>query len=332
LHRAKQGPKLFTHDEVRRLLDANAPALKAMVLLGINCGFGNADCGKLPISTLDLAGGWVTFPRPKTGIARRCPVWPETIGALRAVLAKRPEPKNGDDAGLVFITKYGRSWAEATSTVTHEMTKLLRALDINGRNGLGFYTLRHTFRTMADEARAQPAADLTWGMRGTIWLRCIASGLAMSACRPWRSSFGGGFTGNRNDVYTAGWLGDWSALALAGSYSKTATTKNSSPRAQNKIGGRVTIPISTRQMVPLNPIFDCAKGEDNGAKKHANKRKDAAVVEPLANGELEPPHAVILRVGVVVDEVGRCASAASGLRGAGRWLGPSQIRPDDEEG
>ena len=47
LHRAKQGVKLFTADEIRQLLDAAGMPLKAMILLGINCGYGNSDCGYL---------------------------------------------------------------------------------------------------------------------------------------------------------------------------------------------------------------------------------------------------------------------------------------------
>jgi integrase len=49
IDRARKGPKLFTADEMPRLLDAAGVTMKAMILLGINCGFGNADCGHLPL-------------------------------------------------------------------------------------------------------------------------------------------------------------------------------------------------------------------------------------------------------------------------------------------
>ena len=54
------------------LLDGAGVQLKAMMLLGINCGFGNADCASLPLSALNLETGWIDYPRPKTGVPRRC--------------------------------------------------------------------------------------------------------------------------------------------------------------------------------------------------------------------------------------------------------------------
>ena len=46
--------------------------------------------------------------------------------------------------------------------IAFEFGKLLRKLHLN-RVGLGFYAVRHTFRTIADEARDQPAADYITG-------------------------------------------------------------------------------------------------------------------------------------------------------------------------
>src|SRR5262249_10351183 len=148
VHRAGKGAKLFTTEEIRRLIDAAGLQVKAIILLGINCGLGNADCGKLPLAAVDLERGIIDFPRPKTGILRRCPLWPETVQALRDVLAARPTPKDQANAGLFFITKYGLAWWKDTpdSPVAKEFAKLLKALGIDGRKGLGFYTLRHTFR------------------------------------------------------------------------------------------------------------------------------------------------------------------------------------------
>jgi integrase len=165
IDRARKGPKLFTADEIRRLLAAAGRAMQAMILLGINCGFGNADCGNLPLSAVDLGTGVIDYPRPKTGISRRCVLWPETVQAIREASANRPTPKTEEHAGLVFITKYGLPWAKDTAdqTLAKEFGKLLRALHVNGRKGLGFYTLRHTFRTVADETRDQPAVDFIMG-------------------------------------------------------------------------------------------------------------------------------------------------------------------------
>jgi len=87
--RAERGPKLFSAAECRALLDAAKQPLRAMILLGLNCGFGNSDCATLPTRAVDLK--WIDYPRPKTGIPRRCPLWRETAEALREVMQRRPQ-------------------------------------------------------------------------------------------------------------------------------------------------------------------------------------------------------------------------------------------------
>ncbi len=81
-HRHETGERLFAADEVRDLIAIAKPQLKAMILLGINCGFGNRDCATLPIEQVDLATGWHAYWRPKTQTPRRAPLWPETAAAL----------------------------------------------------------------------------------------------------------------------------------------------------------------------------------------------------------------------------------------------------------
>jgi integrase len=170
VQKARQGANLFTAEEIRRLMGAARPQVRAMILLGINAGLGNADCGRLQMDNLDLAAGWLDYPRPKTGLPRRCPLWPETVAAVREALSGRPRPKDPAHAGLVFVTRCGQSWHTDTSEapIAYEFGKLLRKLGTNGRRQrLGFYTLRHTFRTVADEAKDQPAADFIMGHETT---------------------------------------------------------------------------------------------------------------------------------------------------------------------
>jgi integrase len=151
-HRQAQGPRMFEACEICVMLERATLPLRAMILLGINCGFGNSDVGSLPMSAVDLDAALILYPRPKTAIERRIPLWPETIQALRDWLAIRPEPVNEDHNGLMFITSHGGSWAKETNDnpVSKETAKLLKELMINGNRN--FYTLRHTFQTIADEA------------------------------------------------------------------------------------------------------------------------------------------------------------------------------------
>lgn len=165
---------MFEAEEIRRMLGlppwqpAAKTPLTAMILLGAKCGFGNADCANLPLGAVDLDRGWIDLPRPKTGIPRRCPLWPESVQALRDALTKRPTPKSQADAGLFFITKFGAGWDKSGSEgnqanpISWELKKLLKKLDLH-RPGLGFYCLRHVLETIGGEAKDQIAVDHIMG-------------------------------------------------------------------------------------------------------------------------------------------------------------------------
>jgi integrase len=162
--RAEKGERLFESKELRKIIAGAGAVIKAMILLGINCGLGNSDCGHLQFRHLDLAGSWLNFPRPKTGVDRCCPLWAETVKSLKVAIAKRPAPKDEADAGHVFLTKYGRPWAKDAmeNPLSAEFRKLLVLLDQH-REGLGFYTLRHTFATIAGGSRDQVAVNAIMG-------------------------------------------------------------------------------------------------------------------------------------------------------------------------
>ena len=181
--RNEQGPRMFEAADIHALLDAANSQFKAMVLLGINCGFGNSDIATLPLDRIDLNSGWHNFGRPKTGVARRCPLWSQTIKALSDVVASRPSPQNQDDAHLVFLTKRGQPYVrlqqrkstdetanehghmEATTwidAISRQCRKILNELGLK-RDRLNFYSLRRTFRTIGDEAGDQPAVNFMMG-------------------------------------------------------------------------------------------------------------------------------------------------------------------------
>ena len=152
--RLKAGRPIFIIDQVKKLLDCADTKMKAMIWLGLNCGFGCTDCAELRWDHLNLTDSRVSFPRGKTGINRNLLLWAETIEALKAV------PKSGE---LVFYTSKKNPWVRTikstgkdgrirytnNNTISKQFSKLLRKASIKVEKGVGFYTLRRTAATLA---------------------------------------------------------------------------------------------------------------------------------------------------------------------------------------
>lgn len=158
--RQEKGLRIYTPKQVYALVQAAGRNIKAMILLGVNCGFGNMDCVKLPIRNLDLEGGWANFPRTKNGIHRRNPLWPETVEALKAVLAARKTPIDPRHNNLVFITKWGKAYK--ARNLSREVGYVLTREKLD-REAVDFYDLRRTCASIGLQMKDDDAVRTIMG-------------------------------------------------------------------------------------------------------------------------------------------------------------------------
>src|SRR5262245_36638509 len=150
---------------------------RGMIFLGINCGFGNADCLTLHTHDIDLSAGRIDHP--KTGIPRRCHLSPETVDALRAVDQLRPIPDRFEGCCLAFLTLRGQAFMRSKDKkqkdqITIQFADILKLLG-HHRERKGLYAIRHTFRTVADAARDPAAIDRIRGKPTRRWEGSTAS-------------------------------------------------------------------------------------------------------------------------------------------------------------
>ncbi|AMV18229.1 tyrosine-type recombinase/integrase [Planctomyces sp. SH-PL14] len=143
-------------------------ALRAMTLLGVNGGLGQTDCAHMELSHLHLDTAWLDYPRVKTTVERRIPLWPETVQAIRDYLAVRKTVQGGAYKNRVFLTDAGRPWVDikpsgyATDSVSTKFTKLLSSLGLK-RVRVGFYSLRHTTETIGGRCKDPVAVSAIMG-------------------------------------------------------------------------------------------------------------------------------------------------------------------------
>lgn len=167
--RSNRKPRLLSPGMVKAILLHAGPQMRAMILLGLNGGFGATDCATLTRDAVDLDAAVIRFPRAKTGLPRTVPLWSETVDALRIVLASRPADP------LVFRTNHGAQWVRVTrkgktittkDSVGFEFYKILAKLWMKDQfKGVGFYVCRHTHATYANEVRDSDARLHLMGRR-----------------------------------------------------------------------------------------------------------------------------------------------------------------------
>jgi integrase len=159
--RANSGKKWFGADDLQKLLTTDHLVLRAMILLGINCAYGNGDCAQLQFDWIDFEKGWVQYARPKTGVDRRMKLWPETIEAIQTWQGKRP----GINNKLVFVTRQGNPWSDPNScdcAIAKAFQRISRQKEV-WIAGRGFYGLRRTFETIAGRSKDQVSVDYIMG-------------------------------------------------------------------------------------------------------------------------------------------------------------------------
>lgn len=167
--------------------------MRAFILLGVNCALGASDIAQVPRSAIHPQGGWLTFPRIKTGVPRWCKLWTATITAIKPALEKRPEPIDRADAGLSFFSrKVGRwvqpskrddiaKWASRRDLISYAFQRLTvrDAVAV----GKGFYSLRRAFQTAAEESVAGSMdADTNAARNSAISIMMLADSI-LKFCR-----------------------------------------------------------------------------------------------------------------------------------------------------
>jgi integrase len=145
---------IFDARQISKLLAAADIKMRAMIWLGLNCGFGCTDCAELMWTDVDIANGRVKLPRGKTGVFRDLPLWPETVAAIEKV------PRKGK---LVFYTSRGNPYIQTLlksdgsgnrkyttlNAITTMFSRLIKKLGFEVPKGTGFYSLRRAAATFA---------------------------------------------------------------------------------------------------------------------------------------------------------------------------------------
>jgi integrase len=157
-HGRKQHRDSLGWDELEKLFRVADGVEMALLLLGINCGFGNMDIGTLKLTDVDLDAAMVSSCRSKTGVLRQLTLWPQTVSVLKQYLVHhRGTPADPQYADRFFIGKRGRPMCferidndgkfRRSDAIKNRFVRLYKKAGLNRPYGRGYYSLRHLYAT-----------------------------------------------------------------------------------------------------------------------------------------------------------------------------------------
>ncbi|MEM8738285.1 MAG: helix-turn-helix domain-containing protein [Planctomycetota bacterium] len=147
-----QGPKVWTDDELIALYRNATDRERALILMGLNFGFAQAE-----IITLRTREIVTTGPAPilkrlrhKTEVYVEIEVWPETMQAIAWLEAEHK--RHGHDAdGLVWITEKGKR--PTGQHIANAWAKLMKRTQQNNPDFAATYSFKHLRKTAGQLVR-----------------------------------------------------------------------------------------------------------------------------------------------------------------------------------
>jgi hypothetical protein len=178
-------------DEIHAVVDhcdtVNDRLLKASTLLAINCGFLSSDIGMIPLAIakgkfagMGLEGNYLTLPRSKNFKPRKFYLWDETLNAMNAYLAIRPDAtifyphtRAEERYERWFLSPQGKVMSDSPSCAIGQ--KMNRALSnigmrkgIDGDKILFFKGLRTTFSVVLQKTQVRDVVRSLMGHHNDV--------------------------------------------------------------------------------------------------------------------------------------------------------------------
>jgi integrase len=161
---ASGSTRFIEREDLLALLEHAKPAMKCMILLGINCGFYASDSIALTFDRLHLSHRTPhhDFYRMKNGRRRVGVLWPETVNALVTYIERH---RGDSDSDRVILNQYGRPHSDAAvgRGIRTAFMNLAKKAKVTLPPCTSIGSLRHTYGTVVDLAPDQQMIDLSMG-------------------------------------------------------------------------------------------------------------------------------------------------------------------------